>query len=150
LTAGELQLLTKICVAKQRRDTNVVQEASYLQKTNHQGRGEVMRKFLTALVAAISLASAAVAVPGTAEAAWGGWHGGGWGWHGGWGRGWGWGGAAVAGIAAGALVGAAVAAPYYYPPPAYYGYAPYPYYGYGYGCAWRTVWNGYAWVRACI
>jgi hypothetical protein len=107
-----------------------------------------MRKSVTALVAAISLASAAVAVPGTAEARWGGWGGGGW--HGGgWGGGWGWGGAAVAGLAAGALVGAAVASPYYYPPPpVYYGYAPYPYYGYG--CAWRTVWNGYAWVRACI
>jgi hypothetical protein len=58
---------------------------------------------------------------------WGGWHGG---WHGGWrgGGGWGWG-----GFAAGAIIGGALAAPYYYggyypygpyyapPPPGYYG-----------------------------
>ena len=29
-----------------------------------------------------------------------------------------------------------------------YGYAPYPYYGRP--CVWRRVWNGYAWVRACV
>jgi len=28
------------------------------------------------------------------------------------------------------------------------GYEPYP--NYEPGCAWRRVWNGYAWVRACI
>jgi hypothetical protein len=50
----------------------------------------------------------------------GGWRGGGWG--GGWrGRGWGW------GLAAGAVVGAAIASPYYYG-----GYYPYSGYGYGY------------------
>jgi hypothetical protein len=50
----------------------------------------------------------------------GGWCGGGWG--GGWrGRGWGW------GLAAGAVVGAAIASPYYYG-----GYYPYSGYGYGY------------------
>jgi hypothetical protein len=51
----------------------------------------------------------------------GGWRGGGWG--GGWrGGGWGW------GLAAGAVVGAAIASPYYYG-----GYYPYSGYGYGYG-----------------
>jgi hypothetical protein len=74
----------------------------------------------------------------------GGWRGGGWGggwrggyggWRGGWG-GWGWGAGAVA---AGALIGSAIAAPYYYGGyDPYYGYAgpyaayaaPYPAYGY--------------------
>ena len=42
----------------------------------------------------------------------GGFHGGGWG-HGGWGHGgWGWGGVGL-GLATGALIGAAIAAPYY-------------------------------------
>ena len=98
-----------------------------------------MRKFLVALVAAATLAGAAVATSGPAEARWGGWHGG---WHGG---GWGWG---AGGFVAGALVGSALAAPYYYP----YGYGPYygypPYYGRP--CVWRRWWNGYAWVRACV
>jgi len=103
-----------------------------------------MRKTLLALVAAATLAGAAVATSAPAEARWGGWHGGWGGWHGG---GWGWG-----GFAAGAVVGAALAAPYYYP----YGYYPYGYYGgypypyYGRPCYWRRVWNGYAWVRACV
>ncbi len=45
-------------------------------------------------------------------------------------------------FAAGAIIGGALAAPYYYP----YGYyGPYPYGQ----CAWRTYWNGYRWVRAC-
>ena len=60
---------------------------------------------------------------------WGGWRGGWGGWRGGWGGwGWGWG----AGALAGAALGAAIAAPYYYG--GYYPYyyaAPYPYY-YGY------------------
>lgn len=66
----------------------------------------------------------------------GGW-GGGWrgGWHGGWGRGWGyrgygWGPAAVVGgLAAGAVVGSALAAPGYYGPGPGYGAGP----GYGPG-----------------
>jgi BA14K-like protein len=47
------------------------------------------------------------------------------------GRGWGWGGGAfVGGLAAGALIGGAIAAPYYYGSPYYYGprYAPAPAY----------------------
>jgi hypothetical protein len=111
-----------------------------------------MRKLLTALVAAATLAGAVVAMSGPAEARWGGgggWHGGGW--HGGgWGRGWGWG---AGGFAAGALVGSAIASSYYDPygyGGGYYGYAPPPPPYYGHPCVWRQVWNGYAWVRACV
>jgi hypothetical protein len=66
----------------------------------------------------------------------GGWRGGFGGWHGGWGpRGWGWGAGA---LAAGALIGAAAAAPYYGGYGYGGGYYPYydepaPYYGNGYG-----------------
>jgi hypothetical protein len=114
-----------------------------------------MRKILTALVVAGSLAVASVATSGPALAwrgGWGGWHGG-----------WGWGGAA-AGFAAGAIIGSAIAQPYYYG--GYggyyggYGYSP-DSYGYGYyapvanpyaapTCVWRRIWNGYTWVRACV
>jgi hypothetical protein len=94
-----------------------------------------MRKILTVLVAAASLAAAAVAMSSTADARWGG-------------RGWGWGpGPVIGGFAAGAIIGGALAAPYYYPY-GYNGYGPYPYYGRP--CVWRRVWNGYAWVRACV
>lgn len=65
----------------------------------------------------------------------------GWGWRG---RGWGWG--VGSGLVAGAIVGGALAAPYYgygYP---YYGYAyPYPSYGYypyyGYGYPYYGAWG---------
>jgi hypothetical protein len=61
------------------------------------------------------------AVPANVESVrWGGWGGRGWGWGG---RGWGWG--IGGGLLAGALIGGALASPYY-------GYG-YPYYGYGYG-----------------
>ena len=98
-------------------------------------------RFATALslAGAISLASLPVqAAPLTALSAaakpvaqdsntiqvrWGGWHGGWGGWHGGWGFG-------VGALAAGALIGAAIASPYYSPYPYYGGY---PAYGYGYG-----------------
>jgi hypothetical protein len=62
----------------------------------------------------------------------GGWHGGGWGHHGGWGwgNGWGWG---LAGLAAGTLIGGALAARPYGGYGYGYGYAPgYAAYGYGY------------------
>jgi hypothetical protein len=53
----------------------------------------------------------------------GGFRGGGWGWRGGWrGGGWGWG---LGGLAAGALIGAAIAAPPYWGDP-YYAYGGYP------------------------
>jgi hypothetical protein len=94
-----------------------------------------MRKILTAVAIAATLGLTALATSSPADAWWrGGW--GGWGWRGGccWGPG---------PFIAGAAVGAAVAAPYYYR--GYYPYGPGPYYGPG--C--RRVWNGYAWVRAC-
>ncbi|HTH35913.1 MAG TPA: hypothetical protein VL976_16195 [Xanthobacteraceae bacterium] len=101
-----------------------------------------MRKILTALVAAAAIAASAVATPATAQ----GWYGAGW--HGGWG--WGWGpGPFIGGLAAGAIIGRALTAPYYYPyPTGYYGYAlgPYP----GRACVWQQVWNGWAWVRGCV
>jgi hypothetical protein len=89
-----------------------------------------MKRTVTALVAVTTLAGAAVASSSPAQA-----------WHGGWG----WG---LGGFALGAAVGSALAAPYYYPY-GYYGYyAPYPYAPPP--CMWRRVWNGYAWVRACV
>src|ERR1700720_1301836 len=75
-----------------------------------------MRKSLTALVAATSLGLATVATTTTADARWGRW---------GWGP-------AIGGFALGALIGRALARPYYgygYGYPAYYSYG----YGYGYG-----------------
>ena len=99
-----------------------------------------MRKILTALVAAAAIAASAVATPATAQS----WYGAGW--HGGWG----WGpGPFIGGLAAGAIIGGALTAPYYYPyPTGYYGYAlgPYP----GRACVWQQVWNGWAWVRGCV
>jgi len=104
-----------------------------------------MRKVLTALVTVATIGAATIAMSSPAAA-----------WRGGWGWGWGWG---LGGFAAGAIVGSALAAPYYYPygyHPYAYGYYPYaygygPYYGPGpysyYGC--RPIWNGYAWVRGC-
>ena len=89
-----------------------------------------MKRILTALLAAGTLAGAALATSAPAEAYWRG--------------GWGW---CLGGFAAGALIGGALAAPYYNPY-GYYGYyAPYPYPP---PCVWRNVWNGYAWVRACV
>ena len=68
-----------------------------------------MKKILTALVTAATLAGAALASSAPAEAYWRG--------------GWGWG---LGGFALGAAVGSALAAPYY-SPYGYYGYyAPYP------------------------
>jgi hypothetical protein len=83
-----------------------------------------MKKIVPALLAATTIAVATMATSGTAEARW-------------WGPG-----PVVGGFVAGAIVGSALAAPYYYP----YGYyGPYPYGP----CVWRTYWNGYRWVRAC-
>src|SRR5580704_1238843 len=110
-------------------------------RRTHAVEVNIMRKILTALVAATAIAAAAVATSGTAEAQW----------HGGWHGGWGWGpGPFIGGLAAGALIGGALAAPYAYPYPyGYYAgyYAPPPYAG---PCVWRRVWNGYGWVRACV
>ena len=89
-----------------------------------------MKRMLTALVAAATVASAALATSAPAEARWG----------------WGWG---LGGFAAGAVIGSAIASSYYYPYGSYGYYAPYPYYGPP-PCVWRNVWNDYAWVRACV
>jgi hypothetical protein len=85
-----------------------------------------MRKTLTALVTAATVAVAAVAAPSTAEAHWG----------------WGGPGFFLGGLAAGVLIAGALAPHYYYGHPAYYGYGYHPYYG-----CWRRHWNGWGWVR---
>ena len=88
-------------------------------------------KLLRTTALSAALMTAAVPMLTSPAHAWG------WGWRGG---GWGWGGAAL-GLAAGALIGSALAAPYYaygYGYPAYgYGYG-YPGYGYGYGKVMAT------------
>jgi hypothetical protein len=96
-----------------------------------------MKKTLIALAAAATLALATVANPQPAEAR-----------HGAIAAG------VIGGLAAGALIGAAVAnGPYYYGPGPYY-YAPGPVY-YGPPCYWvrERYWNGYRWrshrVRVC-
>jgi hypothetical protein len=78
---------------------------------------KVLGKIRTTVLAATLMAAAVPSLSTSAEA--------GWGWRGG---GWGWGGFGV-GLAAGALIGGALAAPYY---GGYYGYG-YPAYAYGYG-----------------
>jgi len=86
-----------------------------------------MNKIVTALVTSAAIGAAVVGSSSAAQARW-------------WGPG-----AVVGGLVAGTIIGTALAAPPYYP----YGYyGPYPYGPYG-RCAWRTVWNGYRWVRAC-
>jgi hypothetical protein len=95
-----------------------------------------MKKIATALVVAATVGVAAIATSGSADARpWGHYYGG-WRGPGPW----------IGGLAAGAIIGGALAArPYYYP----YGYyGPYPY-AYGPGCPLRTWWNGYRWVRTC-
>jgi hypothetical protein len=97
-----------------------------------------MRKTLTALVAIATLGAAAIAAPTTADARWG--------WRGGPGP-------FIGGLAAGAIIGGALAAPYYrggyYAPGPYYYGAGGPYYsGGGDPRCWQPVWNGWRWVRA--
>lgn len=94
-----------------------------------------MKKTLTAMAAAATLALATVAILQKAEARHGHIAG-----------------AIIGGLAAGALIGAATA-PYYYGPGPYY-YGPGPYYD-GPDCYWthQRYWNGYRWhvrrVRVC-
>jgi hypothetical protein len=86
-------------------------------------------KLRTTALAAALMAGTVVSLPSSAQAQWG--------WRGGWG--WGWGGVGV-GLAAGAIIGSALASrPYYaYGSPYYdyggygYGYSP-AFYGYSYG-----------------
>jgi hypothetical protein len=90
-----------------------------------------MVKTLAVLATAATVAVSAIAMPTAAEARW--WGGPAWGWHAGWrGPGWGWGWRAPfwGGVAAGAVVGGAVAAS-------------------SWGC-WRTTWNGWRWVRVWV
>jgi hypothetical protein len=102
-----------------------------------------LRKIGLAAVTAVAIAGMTVALPGAADARWGGWRGGHW--HGGWGWG-GW------GVGLGLATGLAVAAtaPYYrgyygYYDPYYYGDYPYTYgYGYpAYGYGYRYPYYGY-------
>jgi len=100
-----------------------------------------MNKSLPALAAAAVIAATTIALPTSADAQWR--------------RGWGWG-PFVGGLAAGAIIGGALARPYYYPYGYPYGgypsggYYPYGYYPaaypYAYSCV-RRAWNGYRWVR---
>ncbi len=110
---------------------------------------------LRALALGTALLAATVpSLSSSAEAAPWGWHGGWGGWHGG---GWGWGGVGL-GLAAGAVIGSALATPYYgyyapayypsdyyygYSYPSYYGYAPAVTYGYGYRRYWPHRYWGY-------
>jgi len=88
-----------------------------------------MGKTLTALVVGTVIAAAAIATPTNAEARWG-WRGPGF----------------VGGLFAGALIGGALASPYYYPGPGPYAYGPV----YGPGPCVRRVWNGFRWVRGYV
>jgi hypothetical protein len=90
-----------------------------------------MRKTLTALAMAGTVAIAAVAAPSAAEARWG-WRGPG----------------LVGGLIAGGLIAGALA-PRYYGYPGYYGYYGGPYYGGPYyGGCWRRGYYG-RWYRVC-
>src|SRR5262249_59814218 len=85
-----------------------------------------MKKTLTALAAAGTLAVATVATPTTADARWGWW------------------GPAIGAFAVGAIIGGALASPYayggYYPAYSYYPYGYYPAYSHSY----RPTYYGYA------
>jgi hypothetical protein len=124
---------------------------------------KIMKLRTTALAMALMASVSCLAVSAQA-APFGGWHGGAGGWHGGW-NGGGWAGAGL-GFAAGAIIGSALATPYYdggyyyaagygYPDYGYteapvvygyeyapvdssYGYAVAPAYGYAYGPAYTS------------
>ena len=85
-----------------------------------------MKKIVTALLAAATIALATMATSGTAEARW-------------WGPG-----PVFGGFVAGALVGSASGGALLLSV-RLLRYGPYPYGP----CVWRTYWNGYRWVRAC-
>ena len=95
----------------------------------------IWRKTGIALAAAGVLAAGALATPQPAEA-----------------RGGALAAGVIGGLAAGALIGSAVASPYYYGAPAYYGPAPVYY---GPHCWWERhrFWDGWGWrierVRVC-
>src|SRR5262249_58657343 len=97
---------------------NIDPVGAQIRMRGYEARKHPMKRSLTALVLAGSLATVTIATPTDAHARRL--------------RGWGWG---VGAFAIGALVGAALARPYYarsyYYYPGYYGYA-YPAYSYGY------------------
>jgi hypothetical protein len=98
-----------------------------------------MRNTITALVAAATMAVAAVSIPSKAEARWRG--------------GGGVAAGVIGGIAAGALIAGAANGGYGYGPG--YGYYGGPAYAYGPPCYWQRqrFWDGYGWrirrVRVC-
>ena len=106
-----------------------------------------LRKTVISAAAMLVIVGATVALPGTADARWGG--------HGGWrGGGWGWGGVGL-GLGTGLALGLAAGPGWgYYSP---YGYGPYyGAYGYGGDCVMRRRWvvNRFGhrvlrWVRTC-
>lgn len=112
-----------------------------------------LRKTVIATAATLAIVGATVAVPGTADARWGGhggWHGGGWR-----GGGWGWGGVGL-GLGTGLALGLAAGPAWGYGP--YYGgYGPYyGAYAYGGDCVMRRRWvvnrfgqRVWRWVRVC-
>jgi hypothetical protein len=106
--AGHRRVLMKI----ERSSCGQLSRCSFVALSTD--KGDAMRKSLTALAAATTLAVAAVATPTTADARWGWW------------------GPAFGGFAAGAIIGSALARPYYAYPYYGYGYGYGPYYGYGY------------------
>jgi MFS family permease len=94
-----------------------------------------MHKAFTGLAMAAAVAVAVTATTSPSEARWRG-------------HGWGWGPGIVGGLAAGALIGGALA-PRYYGPGPYYSYGAGPY---AYGeCYRRRIWTeyGWRWRRVC-
>jgi hypothetical protein len=88
-----------------------------------------MQKAMTGLAVVAALATSLM-IPSQAEARWRG-------------HGWGWGPGIVGGLAAGAIIGGALAPRYYYGGGPYYAYGGGPY-AYG-GCYSRRVWTPYGW-----
>jgi hypothetical protein len=133
-------MLARFAVPMGHARRNITSREAFCLQGNPNASREVtaMTKTMTALAAAATMAVAAVAVPQSAQARWGG-H-----WHGGWG-----GGAVLGGLAAGAIIGGALAGPYYYGGGPYYGYYGGPY---AYGHCWNervATPYGWRWHRVC-
>jgi hypothetical protein len=109
---------------------NITDGVDVLRMRDIRLKGDAMRKTLTVLAAAATIAIAAVAAPTDAQARW---------------RGWWIPGAIVGGLALGAIASGAYG-PYYYGPGPYY---------YGPRCYWQRqwAWDGFSWrwmrVRVC-
>jgi hypothetical protein len=102
------------------------------QLTTTKSRGTSMKKMLTCLLAAATIAAAvaATATDASAEGRGRGWGGGGWGWRGG-----GWGPGVAAGVVGGAVIAGAIIASR---PPGYVVYPSYAQPVYGPGCYWAS------------